>query len=224
MQMNDLASDDKPQSSVRLRPHRLRFSLRTLLFMMLVLGAFFGWFGKIAIQARRQQKIVAMIHEMGGEVAYRHSKGTFETVPPRGPWLLRSIFGDAAFCEVEYVHFLKDASDADFARLVGLERLQYVTASGPKITDDGLAHLARLPALSSLNLIRPTITNGGLKQLAGASRLEELSLGGATVSNGTLENIDLLHELRTLQLFRTSITTLGMIQVAKLSKLQSLDV
>src|SRR6478752_6377544 len=104
MPANGLAFDKQRLSRSPWKSRRLRFSLRTLLLLMLVLGAFFGWFGKIAIQARRQQKIVVMIREMGGEVAYRRpGRAGFFSGPPRGPWLLGDIFGDAAFSNVECV-------------------------------------------------------------------------------------------------------------------------
>jgi hypothetical protein len=225
MQSNELPPKSKPRSHHWLRPHRLRFSLRTLLLLMLVLGAFFGWFGKIAIQARRQQKIVGMIHEMGGEIAYRRpGKSEFLTTPPRGPWLIRDILGRDAFGEVAYIHFRKDVSDSDLARLVELAYLELVIAHGPKITDIGLAHLAGLPKLTSLNLDQTTITKAGLKHLVSARHLRELTLGGPAITNETLEGLETLQYLTKLQLLRTSIDSAGLALVGRLTKLENLDV
>jgi len=192
---------------------------------MLVLGAIFGWFGRIAIQARRQQKIVAMIHEMGGEIGYRRpGRSEYFMGPPRGPWLLRDIFGRNAFGEVAYIHFRVDVSDADLARLVELAYLELVIAQGTKITDVGLAHLARLPNLSGLNLSETTITKAGLEQLVSARQLRELTLGGSTITDETLEGLASLQDLTTLQLFRTSISSAGLAPVGRLPKLEKLDV
>lgn len=225
MPVTDSEPDKQRKGHAQWRLRGLRFSLRTLLILMLVLGAFFGWFGKIAIQARRQQKIVGMIGEMGGEVAYRRpGKPGFFSGPPRGPWPLRDIFGDAAFYEVEYLDFRKDVSDTDLARLVDLDHLEFVIANGPGITDVGLAHLARLPKLTGLNLNRTTITKDGLKQLAAAKQLRELTLGGPTVTNDMLAGLESLQDLTALQLFRTSISSAGLAPVGHLSKLESLDV
>lgn len=225
MPANGLVFDKQRLSRSPRKPRGLRFSLRTLLILMLVLGAFFGWFGKIAIQARRQQKIVGMIREMGGQAAYRRpGKPGFFSGPPRAPWPLRDIFGDAAFYEVECIDFRKDVSDSDLAKVAELDHLEFVIAHGREITDVGLAHLARLPKLTGLNLSQTTITKEGVEQLSRAIQLRELTLGGPTITDETLEGLGPLQDLTTLQLFRTSVSSAGLEPVGRLSKLECLEI
>ena len=64
------------------KPRRrwLRFSLRTLLVVMLLLGVVFGALGMMANEARRQRKVVADLEELGaddrGGRAARRSEAT----------------------------------------------------------------------------------------------------------------------------------------------------
>ena len=85
----------------------LRFSVRTLLLLMLVFGVVLGW--KVE-RARKQREAVAWVLEMGGTVFYNYQLDDDQSyVPdakPRGPEWLRKRLGSHFFDDVVYVYEL----------------------------------------------------------------------------------------------------------------------
>jgi Leucine rich repeat len=77
---------------------------------------------------------------------------------------------------------LTGLSDGCLMPIQGLSQLQNLTLSGNRITNDGLALLARMPALESLDLDATDITDAGLVHLQGLKKLKSLSLGGTLVT------------------------------------------
>ena len=63
-----------PEDTPKPRRRWLRFSLRTLLVVMLLFGVVFGVLGMMAREARRQRKVVADLEEMGAIVIFRRMK------------------------------------------------------------------------------------------------------------------------------------------------------
>jgi hypothetical protein len=69
--MNAISSSPAPKLGRR----RLQFRLRTLLVLMLVFGAVFGWLARDVQQARAQRKAAAAIEKLGGRVTWRRPYG-----------------------------------------------------------------------------------------------------------------------------------------------------
>jgi hypothetical protein len=64
-----------PSTTPKPRRRWLQFSLRTLMVLLLVLGAGLGWLAHEAERARAQQKLAAAIQQLGGRVEYRAVSG-----------------------------------------------------------------------------------------------------------------------------------------------------
>src|SRR5437667_6285916 len=95
-----------------------RFSLKTLLISVTILGAFFGYFGHHLRRVTIQRRIVAQLKQAGGSVFYDWQIGTavhdFDRMTvtgtsarsePPGPTVLRRMLGDDVFAYVEVVSF-----------------------------------------------------------------------------------------------------------------------
>lgn len=84
------------------------------------------------------------------------------------------------------VRIVFEVDDADLARLVSRLRaypqLATLEFKSPKITDAGLAELARLPSLRRLVLENAAVTDAGLAILTSLPRLESLNLKGTAVT------------------------------------------
>ena len=134
----------------------LALSLRSLMVLVLVFGAGLGWWAR---SARLQRQAVLAIKRAGGFVSYdyefRYGVDT-STGKPRVPkWLLDRV-------GVDYFYSVTDVSavgvsDADAARLKDLPRLERLTIATPKISDRGIASIARIRSLRSLTIMG----NGG---------------------------------------------------------------
>lgn len=111
---------------------------------------------------------------------------------------------------------------AEGLKLIGnlnlLERL-----SAPRLTDAGLAEVARLSSLKALYIYDHNLTNAGLAPLAQLELLEELDLvGKGRLNDGGLVHLSKLPRLRYLLLRGRSFTNAGMAQIKNCSSLRIL--
>jgi hypothetical protein len=72
--------------------------------------------------------------------------------------------------------------DSCLIPLTGLPKLSSLSLSGNRITDDGLAHLARIGTLQTLDLTGTEVTDAGLEHLRALPRLQSVELGGTRVT------------------------------------------
>jgi Leucine-rich repeat (LRR) protein len=90
------------------------------------------------------------------------------------------------------------------AVLDDVSRVETITGLGldgsKALTDEGLRHLARLPALKHLDLSGTAITDRGLQVLRALPALETLSLAGTHVTDEGLAHLSHCHELRQVNL------------------------
>lgn len=163
------------------RPH---LSVRSLVEIVLIVGGGLGWFIRRATVPR---DAVRAIEAAGGTVRYDFQQKPsfpFPSQPPGPKWLVDRI-GIDFFANVIDVSFRtarwntvvsappqNDAILADIGRLPRLEKLD---ASSVLVTDAGIAHLAGLTRLRSLEIQGTAeLTDAGLVHLAGLDQL----LGG----------------------------------------------
>ena len=98
-------------------------------------------------------------------------------------------------------------------------------AGGSRVTDAGLAKLARLKRLRHLDLSGAAITPGGLKALASLPELQRLSLWNvASVDDSAAPYLETLGALTSLDLSNTSIGDATLARLAKMSALRRLYV
>ena len=66
------------QDPDRSKPKRrwFRYSVRTLLLVMLLAGCGFGWLGSKLAQGRRQKAVIVWIDKLGGRVEFEAAKDT----------------------------------------------------------------------------------------------------------------------------------------------------
>jgi len=179
-------SDSEPPKPER---HPFRFSLRTLLILVLVLGVFFGWLGTRLKRARENRLAEAKIRSVnasgGLAVFYSHAKGS--------PNWLERMLGDP-----------------------GVISVQKVTTR--RHTENGLKHLRDLHGMLhhwELDLSRPdgslgAVTDAELKHLKGLAGLQSLDLScQSSITDTGLEHLEGLASLRQLRLDDTAVTSIG---------------
>jgi internalin A len=96
-------------------------------------------------------------------------------------------------------------------------------AGQPRITNAGLASLARLPHLRSLSLPRSLIDDEGARQLARFPNLESLALSHTAVGDAGVEELAAITGLVYLDLGGTNITDAGVAQLPRLDRLVELN-
>jgi hypothetical protein len=165
----------------------LRFSLRSLLVLILLIA---GWLGWIVHRARAQRDAVAAILKLQGTVKYDWERKDGRNLPNGKPWWpgwLVSLFGIDYFARVTQV------------RLVAVHEL----------SDSELVHISNLSGLEELDLHRSPVTDARLSYLAGLTDLQSLTLFHTPVSDTGLVRLTKMHRLRTLSIEDTSVTDSG---------------
>jgi hypothetical protein len=169
------------------RPWRryLRFSVRRLIVLVLVIGAGLGWF---VHEAQVQRDAVAVIKRAGGSVSYDWAWKNGSSVPGGKPWAPRwlvDLVGVDYFGHVTIVVSDPGArsTDATLAQIGRLTQLEVLDLPESSISDAGLAHLKGLTNLSVLGLADTQVTDAGLAQLKGLTKLSSLWLDGTHVTD-----------------------------------------
>lgn len=204
--------------------HRLplRLSVRSLLVLVLLVGATLGL---IVHRARVQRDAVAAIERAGGGVMYEwqfkdgipNREGT-----PRVPKWLVDLVGVDYFGSAVYVIFIRECRDQDLAQIGRLRRLERLDIGHSRVTDAGLAHLEGLNRLQLLDLAGTPISDRGLVHLGRLTGLEILYLNFTTVGDTGLAHLKDLGKLQSLDLGTTNVTDGGLAHLKGLSNLRAL--
>jgi internalin A len=238
------------QASPVARPWRrfLRFSVRGMIALVLLVA---GWLGWIVHSARIQREAVAAIQSGGGNVAYDwqwKNSSPVQGAKPWGPRWLMDMFGvdyfghvifvvtpgtsDGVLLQVEQLAQVQDLvilnpekiTDASLIHLKGLTRLRALVLGGAQVTDAGINHLKGLTDLEILDLGSTQVTDAGLSHFEGLTKLSLLSLMDTQVTDAGLAHLKGLTNLTELTLLHTNVTDAGLAQLKGLTKLTVLDV
>ena len=234
------------------RPWRryIRFSMRGLIVLVLVIGA---GLGLVRPQLRESSTMRwRRSHTPGAGSFIIGSGGTewrFEEANPGlRKWLADlpgvDIFGhvasvefdapstptDAVIAHVSHLTQLEQVSvfepsltDAKLARLQGLTKLTNLWLGGTQVTDAGLANLEGLTNLNVLAIRDAQVSDAGLKHLKRLTKLNNLYLSGTRVTDRGLEDLNGL-PLWTLDLGRTAVTDAGLKHLAAMTSLKCVTI
>ena len=183
------------------RPWRrfLRFHLRGLVLLVLVIGVWLGW---LARSARTQREAVAAIERANGWIGYD----------------LESSSGVADLGQ-------KQSASRWLADLIGVDYFRHVCTVGVTPTGTGaeLAHVGRLTRLKRLSLYGSFVSDGGLAHLQSLTELTFLDLSNTNVSDAGLAHLTDLTDLMHLELSSTRVSDKGLVHLKKLTKLNYLN-
>jgi len=99
------------------------------------------------------------------------------------------------------LHAEGQMTDAVLADVARIETITALDLGGSKaLTDEGVRHLARLPALKHLDLSGTAITDRGFQVLRHLPGLETLSLAGTPITDEGVVHLAHCHELRQVDL------------------------
>ncbi len=208
------------QQPNRRRFLRIRFSLRSLMLLVLASGCWLGWYFE---RVRSQQAAVAAIVKSGGTFEYDWTLGHY--IPdiieykgrPRVPQWVATHVGEGYIADITYVSLhhrplagTGTADDETLRRVSRLSRLETLGLFGTNVTDEGLAHIKQLTSLKDLDLRSTRIGDAGLNQLSGMTSLRLLNLAGTRVTNeGVLALEESLPDLQILREEDMSLSTFG---------------
>lgn len=190
----------------RKRP-RFQFSLRTLLFAVLVAGLVL-WMARPAQRNYQHQRAVSQLIDLGARIEFEGEK--------TGDWLESLIgarLGPQWYADVRGLTLGPAIADDDLRLLEQVVEVRHLSLYGPQVTDAGLGRLATLEKLESLYLGCPQVTARGLTAVASLPRLEVADVEGVTLDGEALAQLMRPPELRVLRLRDVTIAAGGLIQV-----------
>jgi hypothetical protein len=208
----------------------LRLSIRSLIVLVLAIGAALGW---IVRQAHPQREAVTAIVKAGGMVDYKIYPGApaFSWTKPAS-WSSRigEHIGIDFVDHVAYVQFTNQPNTNDterrraLARLPDVGRLETLNLAGASITDDDLAELDGLSHLEHLMLQNTAITDAGLAHVRNLTSLQEIYIRNTPIGDDGLTHFQRLTSLTHLTISRNKVTDVGLERLKDLHSLQNLDV
>ena len=182
------------------RPWRrsLRFSVRGMIVVVLVIGIWLGW---LVRGARIQRDAVAAIEGAGGRVKYDFEWTDGNTLTageyPTPAWPA-NLIGVDCFGHVTdvWLYSRPMATDGAMAQIGRLTRIQRLHLSLVRFDDAELTHLKGLSELSLLYLNDTQVTDAGLGHVKGLSNLVELLLDGTRITDAGLVHLKGLTRLQ----------------------------
>jgi hypothetical protein len=181
----------------------VRFSVRALIVVVLLLGVGLGW---IVREARIQRDAVAAIKETGGAVRYDWEFRNCEALPGGKPWAPRwlvDLIGVDYFGHITAAvahHMSAETSDAVLAHVGRLTLVESLNLHDSSISDSGLVHLKGLTNLRVFLLYRTQVSDAGLMHLKGLTNLTALQVDGTQVTDaGAQELKRVLPSLRIIR-------------------------
>ncbi len=188
----------------------LRFSVRGLIIVVLLIA---GWLGWIVRGARIQHEAVAAIINARGSVAYEWEWKNGRPAPPGAepPWprWLTKMLGPDVFGHVVAVNLIRrTVDDAVMTHIGSLTRLRELNLRFATPPISFLAKLEKLTDLEILALPYAIFSDDDLAHLAGLTKLKHLDLLGPEITNKGLAHLAGMRQMALLQLIKTNITTL----------------
>ena len=251
-----MSTAESPESEITPKPSWrswLRFRLRTLLFVLTIIGVFFAWLGYQYRQAERQRQAVK---RSGGSAYYDFeiesiSPPVFVTkrdAPLPGWNWTRKLLGIDFHADVKVMTLssivtpedglkhLRNLTELEYLEFSGSEfgppvlihlreltQLRVLELNGIPISDTEMVNLEELIRLESLTLSSHLLSSDGLAHLRSLKHLKHLRITSTQVSDDGLKHLGPLKELERLSLHSTKVTDSGLTYLRELPKLKELN-
>ena len=204
----------------------LRFSVRSLMIVVLISGCALGW---IIHRARAQRTAVAAVRKVGGFASYDCEFGPGRASPVAlSGWkkMIADSVGIDFVDNVVFVQIMEIGSEPSrrtaLARLGDFEKVEGLNLAGASVTDDVLARLKGMNRLQWIMLSDTGMTDAGLVHLQGLTSLQSIYINGCDITDSGLGNLKTLTGLDCLVLFNTRITDAGLRHLLALPNLRTL--
>jgi len=200
-----------------------QFSIRSLLVLMLIVGAGLGLLSMRVGGVFAQWKTAQSLAAVGAQVSF--SRGNVQAVSFSGPQF--AAFGDehiAMLAQLPEMHRLTFAdvrmTDQVLRRLARLE-ISSVAFDKAQLPKRGLAHLRNMRTVWQLTLVKTPVAEQDIAGLEGCS-VTHLTLRETGLTDEGLAHLERWPKLSQLDLGEPKITKAGLIRLKNVSTLNSL--
>ncbi len=215
---------------------RLKFGMRWLLMVLVVIGLLLWPVASKFNSVRRQRAAVAEIQRLGGSVQfdyqYNRSFDNYQTgqTPDHSSqlgWLVGYDFFDKA--EVVFLQYFPyeesttaRVGDEIFATLADMPHLKRLYIDDSLVTNEGMLGLQRCVAITHLSVSSTDISDEGVRNIAKKRSLRDLNISGTSITDEGLQHLEDMPNLERLYLGGTTITDKGLIHLGKIPGLRVL--
>jgi len=167
-------------------------------------------------------KAIAALTAAGAKVTLISGGGTRVDVPDGklsdDLWKSLEALGDLKVFSVKGTQF----NNAAVEHLSKIATIEAIVIYNPGFDDKGLAMLANLPELKSINIDHGTTINGsGLAAFAG-KKLEKFNIGGSKVDDAGMAGIGKVSQLKDLTIRHVHISSVGFANFGKITGLKQM--
>lgn len=195
--------NDPSVTSAKPRRRWLRFGMRGLLGLVLVVALLLGWLTRPLFQARYEQATARQIEEAGGTVRWEDPLllNPF-LIPSPEPTTYQhamgSFFGKEVLARIQRVYLPTAEHESILRRLPELEQLHYLSLEGGTISDASIDAVARLQSLTALVLDDTQIDSSQMERLAQLPQFDDLEISASSVTKSNLAALANCPKLVTL--------------------------
>lgn len=118
----------------------------------------------------------------------------------------------------------RQIGDSGLANVAGLTKLTTLNMPNTKVTDAGMVYLKNLVKMKSLVVSATNISDAGVANLVNMRDLEILNLSSTNITNNGLKYLQNMTRLRKLFLFRDDITDAGIQYLTGFQNLERLNI
>ena len=234
------SSPSTKEASPKLRRRWLRFGMRGLLGLILVIGLSIVWLGQDGFQARYEQATVKQIGLAGGIVTWSvppvlDPYGNPGPEPTTYERTMKRIFGEEVFYRIGFVEIPAGAEEA-IVRMPKLEKLTDLNVGGGTISDTSIEAISQLDQLQVLSLNNTQITPVQLERLAKLPKLRRIELAGGSATQSNIAALASFSQVNALKINSRpffnlpgreqpipSVDETVLISLARLKQVQSLE-
>jgi internalin A len=204
----------------------LRFSVRGLIVLVLMIGLGLGW---LVRSARIQREAVAAINRAGGSVHYRSDPNAGPSRNKLSGWKQRvgGYVGIDYIDRVDFVQLELHSNESGWQQAVDclgdLDQVRRMSLMGPYVRDDVLAPLDGMHCLEELLLQHTNVSDAGLIHVRHLTNLRTLMVSGPDVGDEGLTHFRGLTSLKRLMLSGTRVTDAGLVHLNGLNGLSFLN-
>lgn len=229
---------DRSGKKICPKRHWLRFSVRGLLLLVLLVSIPLGLIGRDLIRSKSEEYLVNDIQIADGYVRYDYvyqvmpPPGTmgltiakFDEHEPKGHWLARKILGENIYSYVTIVN-LRRADDPNqvLPRIATFSRLEKLSLAEAALTDESVDAISQLRQLRELYLESIELSPQQMRKLAAINSLETLYFTGSFATDDVLEQVANFKNLQEITLRDTAITNRALQSLARVPGLKRIEI
>ena len=192
-------------------PGLLRFSLKSLLALVVIVGVPLGWLASELQEIRKEHLAVRELRRLGVDCDVYHGG------PGPGEAIAAKIWGEPVAVPIAVSLDGQPLSEEILTQIAALTHVERLDLGESGLSDRDLARIAHLANVEMLNADSTALTDAGLAHLIGWNNLRTLYLQDTAITDAGIEQLQRLTGLVSLDLRDTNISDAGLAPIGRMT-------